>query len=81
LLGVQPADSLVIDDAPAGVEAGVAAGMTVVAVTTTNESDLQSADAIVHDLHALLLGRSRVSRPETEAVRARRASTAGASAR
>jgi HAD superfamily hydrolase (TIGR01509 family) len=80
LLGVQPADSLVIEDAPAGVEAGVAAGMTVVAVTTTNESDLQSADAIVHDLHALLLGRSRVSRPETEAVRARRASAAGASA-
>jgi HAD superfamily hydrolase (TIGR01509 family) len=81
LLGVEPAHSLVIEDAPAGVEAGVAAGMTVVAVTTTNdESALRGADAVVPDLHALLLERLPATRPDTEAVRARRASAAGASA-
>jgi HAD superfamily hydrolase (TIGR01509 family) len=81
VLGVEPAHSLVIEDAPAGVDAGVAAGMRVVAVTTTNdESALRSADAVVADLHALLLRRSRVQGPGPGAVGARRASAAGASA-
>ena len=35
-LGVDPADCLVLEDAPAGVAAGRAAGMTVWAVTTTH---------------------------------------------
>ena len=38
LLGVDPAHALVLEDAPAGVEAGLAAGMTVVAVLTAGES-------------------------------------------
>ena len=55
LLGVEPAHSLVLEDAPAGVEAGLAAGMTVIAVTTTNdESSLRRAHARVRDLRALL---------------------------
>ena len=55
LLGVAPAHSVVLEDAPAGVEAGVAAGMTVIGVLTTNsESALQSAHARVPDLAALL---------------------------
>src|SRR5262249_31738387 len=55
LLGVDPAHSLVLEDAPAGVEAALAAGMTVIAVTTTNdESELRRAHARVHDLRALL---------------------------
>jgi sugar-phosphatase len=55
LLGVDPAHSVVLEDAPAGVEAGVAAGMTVIGVLTTNsESALQSAHARVPDLAALL---------------------------
>ena len=37
LLGVDPADALVLEDAPAGVEAGLAAGMTVIAVLTLGE--------------------------------------------
>jgi HAD superfamily hydrolase (TIGR01509 family) len=58
LLGVAPAHSLVIEDAPAGIEAGLAAGMTVVAVaTTTDGSRLQGAHSVVPDLCALLPAR------------------------
>jgi len=54
-LGADPADVLVLEDAPAGVEAGLAAGMTVVAVLTTNgEASLRAAHARVPDLRALL---------------------------
>jgi HAD superfamily hydrolase (TIGR01509 family) len=55
LLGVDPAHSLVLEDAPAGVEAGLAAGMTVIAVLTTNdESALAHAHGRIPDLRALL---------------------------
>lgn len=58
LLGVDPAHSVVLEDAPVGVEAGVAAGMTVIGVLTTNsESALRSAHSRVPDLTALLPGR------------------------
>ena len=44
-LGVDPAECLVIEDAPAGIEAGKAAGMTVLAVATTfDEGELAAAD-------------------------------------
>jgi HAD superfamily hydrolase (TIGR01509 family) len=77
LLGVEPEHSLVIEDAPAGIEAGVAAGMTVVGVTTTNDkSALEGADTVVADLYALLLGPSRTSWRRANAVRGRRACSA-----
>jgi sugar-phosphatase len=38
-LGVDPAACLVLEDAPAGIAAGRAAGMTVWAVTTTHAPD------------------------------------------
>ena len=54
LLGVDPAHSVVLEDAPAGVEAGRAAGMTVIAVLTTNDaSALTKAHSQVRDLRAL----------------------------
>ena len=54
LLGVDPAHSVVLEDAPAGVEAGRAAGMTVIAVLTTNDaSALTKAHSGVRDLRAL----------------------------
>ena len=51
LLGVNPADCLVIEDAVPGVEAAKRAGMRCVAVLTTNPAEkLQRADLIVPDL-------------------------------
>jgi mannitol-1-/sugar-/sorbitol-6-phosphatase len=50
-LGADPADCLVIEDAPAGIAAGRAAGMTVWAVATTHRADeLAGADRVVADL-------------------------------
>jgi HAD superfamily hydrolase (TIGR01509 family) len=55
LLGVDPAHSVVLEDAPAGVEAGVAAGMTVIGLLTTNPaSALREAHSRVPDIAALL---------------------------
>jgi sugar-phosphatase len=53
-LGVTPGDCVVIEDAPAGVEAGRAAGATVWAVTTTHRAADLRADFIGPDLLAVL---------------------------
>lgn len=54
-LGVDPADCLVLEDAPAGVAAGRAAGMTVWAVLTTSRRDeLAGADRVATGLPELL---------------------------
>lgn len=56
-LGVPPAHCLVLEDAPAGVAAGLAAGMTVIAVATTHvDRQLAAAHMRVRDLAALLPG-------------------------
>jgi beta-phosphoglucomutase-like phosphatase (HAD superfamily) len=50
-LGADPADCLVIEDAPAGIAAARAAGMTVWAVTTTHSPDeLAGADRVLQSL-------------------------------
>ena len=50
-LGADPADCVVIEDAPAGIAAGRAAGMTVWAVATTHRPDeLAGADRVVANL-------------------------------
>jgi mannitol-1-/sugar-/sorbitol-6-phosphatase len=65
-LGVSPRDCLVIEDAPAGIEAGLAAGAVVWAVSTTHSpGELSAASLVVRDLWAVLdaLGlRQRASR-------------------
>ncbi|MFI0506745.1 HAD family hydrolase [Streptomyces albogriseolus] len=52
-LGVAPADCVVFEDAPAGLQAGRAAGMTTVALATTHRAEELAADLVVKDLSAL----------------------------
>jgi sugar-phosphatase len=48
ILGASPETCVVIEDAPAGVQSAKAAGMRVVAVSTTHrEEDLQKADVVL----------------------------------
>jgi sugar-phosphatase len=61
-LAVEPRDCLVIEDAPAGVAAARAAGMTVWAVTTTHGPEaLRGAAVVARDLAALLERRELVA--------------------
>jgi sugar-phosphatase len=51
LLRINPAECLVIEDAPAGIRAAHAGGMKAIAITSTYPAtELQEADAIVHNL-------------------------------
>jgi sugar-phosphatase len=65
-LGVEPRDCLVIEDAPAGIAAARAAGMTVWAVTTTHSaSELSAADVVAADVRELL---GRLGSPQPTAA-------------
>ena len=56
-LTIEPAQCLVVEDAPAGIEAGKAAGMTVLALATTYEAGaLAAADYVVGSLADVELG-------------------------
>jgi mannitol-1-/sugar-/sorbitol-6-phosphatase len=53
-LGVNPAEALVIEDSPPGIEAGRAAGAATVAVTSTHAAaELGAADVIIGTLEEL----------------------------
>ncbi|MFG2467960.1 HAD family hydrolase [Streptomyces canus] len=52
-LGVDPARCVVFEDAPAGLRAGRAAGMTTVALTTTHQAHELDADSVIENLSAL----------------------------
>lgn len=53
-LGVDPAEALVVEDAPPGLEAGRAAGAATVAVTSTHDaSELAAADVVIASLEEL----------------------------
>ena len=53
-LGLEPSVCLALEDAPAGVEAAVAAAIPVVALRTTHrDTDLTAASAVVDDLSAI----------------------------
>lgn len=56
-LGISPADCLVMEDAPAGIQAARAAGMPVIAVTTTHRPDQLPADICTRNLAGVHLGR------------------------
>jgi mannitol-1-/sugar-/sorbitol-6-phosphatase len=54
-LGIDPKDCVVLEDAPAGIAAGKAAGMTVLAVASTHDAaELTAADSVHDDLLAAL---------------------------
>jgi sugar-phosphatase len=54
LLGADPADCLVVEDAPVGIAAGRAAGMLVLGITTNHtQAELIGADGYVADLRNL----------------------------
>lgn len=56
-LGLEPARCTVLEDAPAGVAAGRAAGMRVVGLTTTHAAgELRQADVLFSDVGAWLDG-------------------------
>lgn len=53
-LGASPSECVVIEDSPAGIEAAGAAGMRVIAVTTTYPSqELGNVDALVNSLEEI----------------------------
>jgi beta-phosphoglucomutase len=55
-LGLQPRQAVVIEDAPQGVEAGLAGGFPVIALTTSRPAaDLQGAHLIAQSLASLRL--------------------------
>jgi sugar-phosphatase len=57
-LGVDPADCVVLEDAPAGIAAGRAAGATVIAIATTHPPEqLGGAHAIADSVAGALAGR------------------------
>jgi sugar-phosphatase len=57
-LGRLPAECIVFEDAPAGIQAGVAAGMRVIGVATTSpRSALTKCEAIVTDLSEVTVER------------------------
>jgi sugar-phosphatase len=57
-LGAEPADCVVLEDAPAGVQAGRAAGMHVVAITTTHRVDDLDGDEHAASIAAWLQARA-----------------------
>jgi mannitol-1-/sugar-/sorbitol-6-phosphatase len=56
-LAVDPADCIVIEDAPAGIQAARAADMRVIGLTTTHPPELLPADACTGSLVGVHLGR------------------------
>ena len=56
-LAVPPAECLIVEDAPAGVEAARAAGIPVIGLTTTHRREELDADALAASLAGVYLGR------------------------
>ncbi len=56
-LDASPTECLVVEDAPAGIQSARAAGMPVIALTTTHRLDQLPADAVAETLAGVHLGR------------------------
>jgi sugar-phosphatase len=58
-LGLPASDCVVVEDAPAGIAAGIAAGMRVIGVATTYSSDrLRGCAGVVRDLRGITVRRA-----------------------
>ena len=71
LLGFNPSEIVVVEDVPAGVRSGKAAGCSVIALRTTMpEADLRnaSADWIVEDCSAIFAGHQNSARKELNLI-------------
>lgn len=55
LLGVPPDQCLVVEDAPAGIEAAHAAGMKAIGLTSTFPASELNADAVIGDLRRVMV--------------------------
>jgi len=65
LLGFEPSACLVVEDAPAGIRAGHAAGMRVISLPTTCAiEELREADAIVSGLAEIQVSLNGVGRQQ-----------------
>ncbi|MBU6451871.1 MAG: HAD family hydrolase [Cyanobacteria bacterium REEB67] len=59
-LGIDPADCIVLEDSPAGIKAGKAAGARVIAIGFSRaDHDISAADFVVHDLTRMRVVSSR----------------------
>jgi sugar-phosphatase len=55
-LGLEPGRAVVVEDAPPGLQAAIAAGMRTIALTSTHRAEqLAGADAIIQDLVSVRL--------------------------
>lgn len=62
-LGFAPADCLVIEDAPAGIQSGHAGGMKVIGVASTyGAGELREADAVVEGLVQIRIAGDQIAR-------------------
>ena len=61
-LGAAPADCVVLEDAPAGIQAGRAAGMHVVGITTTHDPAELDAHELAPSIAAWLTSRNGAAR-------------------
>lgn len=71
MLGITPAEIIVVEDVPAGVRSGKAAGCRVIALRTTMpEADLQAAGAdwLVKDCSAISLRTSKTGDKQLELI-------------
>jgi sugar-phosphatase len=72
-LGVDPSDCLVFEDATPGIQAGEAAGATVVVVTATHQHPMATAHATIFDydgLRAVTDAQGRIGMERTQAAAA-----------
>jgi len=68
-LGFEPADCLVIEDAPAGIQAARAGGMKVIGITSTYTADaLEHADAVIGKLGQIRITANEVGKLRVEAA-------------